>query len=1153
MMGEEDGRALFSPSPEPQNGRDPYGGYVSDDTDLACDDMSPEEMEEHDTKTAHIVSFLEDFCELEDLPPDLWDTALRRKMRKARRENRPFDPPNPPGQAGPSKANFACVKTCIESIIIDDDEDPAAMAARRALKRKTMHEELLRQEEEDMKFAMQLQEEEDRLAGRPASIGYVQKPKPPVISKSEEERRAALKQMEEDQIIARRLQAELDREAITEHTKARGVRIFCNGLVNNIALKLQKATPMEMPKPGPARFVPGVPAFQASSSSSSSQPNGYSQPQKKTRYIDDIDVDHVDFIDLTKGINPVTPIKPAVSLVSPVPSKPAYVPVVPNQKPVPPGHYAPSYYPPPPPYIPVAPAPTPPVDPDDVTERPLNDKEQEEHLKNLLKHAIDVADVPKIEERIKSPEDLKITLLEHQKIGVEWMVKMEKGTNKGGILADDMGLGKTIQAISTMILNRSEDSNQRTTLIVAPTSLVIQWKEEIRNRVESGVFKVLLYYGKDKKAMTLNTLKNYDIVITTYGIVGMEFPQPIKKAKAPAHSAAEREAADDADFEQELREREAMLARIEVQKGPLLKMNWYRVVLDEAHTIKNKSTRCARSVVELKSKYRWCLTGTPFQNNVGDLYSLLYFLKIQPYCEWERFREQIQKPMKAGRHKKAMKRVQALLKSVCLRRNKNSSLDGKPIIMLPPKEVFVDEVDFSPSERDFYTSLEQKTLLRFNKYLREGTVMQNYSNVLVLLLRLRQACCHPTLVSQHFNEATPEELAALEAEQRLKEAQEAAVAAGRPVGGVPAVKKDIELASEVVQRLWDLNVDSKEITEECAICMDAITDGQIIPGCGHLYCGECLQDHVNRDPALGEKSCPQCRGRINDGELMSVKEFVLKYGRKKGATPKKVAKSRMIENSDTEDDEAAVEPASKKKKGKEPVRDDDDDEDMDEFVFDASWVSSTKIEELMKILDNVRTKHAGEKVIVFSQFRGMMDLCETPLRKRKIGFVRYDGSMTADKRDEAVQQLEHDPNIMVILISLKCGSLGLNLTCANRVVMLDFWWNPAVENQAVDRVHRVAGVLTHFAIQVRTDEACRRAPNFNQKHRRAAHLSPSGTEAAVESSLIPGSLLTCFARLFNAALGEGGTKGLGNQRLGLNDLIKLFGAGADPHDESDDD
>lgn len=117
--------------------------------------------------------------------------------------------------------------------------------------------------------------------------------------------------------------------------------------------------------------------------------------------------------------------------------------------------------------------------------------------------------------------------------------------------------------------------------------------------------------------------------------------------------------------------------------------------------------------------------------------------------------------------------------------------------------------------------------------------------------------------------------------------------------------------------------------------------------------------------------------------------------------------------------------------------------------------TSTKIRKLIDILKHTRENNPGEKTIIFSQFTSMLDLMEHPLRKHGFKFCRYDGSMSSMLREKSLERLKYDRYCTVMLISLKCGSLGLNLTSANRVILMDIWWNPALEEQAIDRVHRI--------------------------------------------------------------------------------------------------
>lgn len=190
----------------------------------------------------------------------------------------------------------------------------------------------------------------------------------------------------------------------------------------------------------------------------------------------------------------------------------------------------------------------------------------------------------------------------------------------------------------------------------------------------------------------------------------------------------------------------------------------YRVILDEAQCIKNATTQTAKAACRLNTTYRFCMTGTPMMNNVDEFHSLIKFLRIRPYAERTKFRCDITTPLKSG-HKetrqKAMAMLQALCKAVMLRRTKKSTFEGKPILILPERTTDIENPEFNDDEEKFYRALENQTQLQFNRYLRNGTVGSSYSAVLVLLLRLRQACCHPYLLKDFCIAAVADVIAAV--------------------------------------------------------------------------------------------------------------------------------------------------------------------------------------------------------------------------------------------------------------------------------------------------------------------------------------------------------------------------------------------------------
>lgn len=212
-------------------------------------------------------------------------------------------------------------------------------------------------------------------------------------------------------------------------------------------------------------------------------------------------------------------------------------------------------------------------------------------------------------------------LLEHQKLGVSWMKSMEESEKKGGILADDMGLGKTIQALALMVSRQSPDPDRKPTLIIAPLALMQQWKREIQKMLKPRhQLSVYVLHGEKKRA-GYTDLKRYDVVLTTYGTLAAEFR---RKMSYEEEERMGRNARDVVFLQQDL-----------PVLSPMSK--WHRVIVDEAQCIKNRSAKAALACCRIDTTYRWCMSGTPMMNSVEELHSLIKFLRIRPYCEFDKF------------------------------------------------------------------------------------------------------------------------------------------------------------------------------------------------------------------------------------------------------------------------------------------------------------------------------------------------------------------------------------------------------------------------------------------------------------------------------------------------------------------------------------
>jgi SNF2 family DNA or RNA helicase len=672
-------------------------------------------------------------------------------------------------------------------------------------------------------------------------------------------------------------------------------------------------------------------------------------------------------------------------------------------------------------------------------------------------------------------EGLACKLLPHQVEGVAWMNDREMSTKKkngvlprGGILADDMGLGKTIQAVALMLQNprpsleeaekdkknKIPPSCSKCTLVVAPLALIKQWEAEIKDKVDSSHrMKVLVHHGPSRTKRAAD-LQKYDVVITTYQIL-----------------ASEHANSSDAD---------------DGIKFGCYGVHWYRVILDEAHSIKNRNAKSTKACYALRSHYRWCLTGTPMQNNLDELQSLICYLKIKPYCDMGPWKEQITQPMKNGRGALAMRRLQYFLKSCMKRRTKDilkkdgalnpggKVKEGETAkFRIVDREVETVVAHFDEHERKFYDRLSDRAQSRLDEMM--GGEKTDYIGALVLLLRLRQACNHPQLIGSN-----------------VKNDKDAlTTGSSQPASGVQSPRKqkaEEEDIDDIANLMGGLTVETKK----CDVCQFVLSKEEADSGSNR--CSECdgnlsaIKQITNKTKHRKNKKGKKHRSEdsskpkpsrrrpvVDDSDEEEEGDWVVPKTEQRvshlgtaGDTDDENAEGggEDIGSDDSATDSESEEISRAKKLKKKVINVDTSDEEADsaedseddseesdsstDSEIDSSlrpkakgpkppMGASTKIRYLIDILAKETPKH---KVIVFSQFTSMLDLVEPFLKSAGHNFTRYDGSMKNDLREESLNKLRNDKKCRVLLCSLKCGSLGLNLTAASRVVILEPFWNP---------------------------------------------------------------------------------------------------------------
>ncbi len=433
-----------------------------------------------------------------------------------------------------------------------------------------------------------------------------------------------------------------------------------------------------------------------------------------------------------------------------------------------------------------------------------------ELLRSQLQQLLITKDYPIID----LPQGLRATLRDYQHEGLNWL-QFLRASHFGGILADDMGLGKTVQTLAHLQVEKEQQRLTRASLIVAPTSLVGNWMAEAQRFTPD--LKLLVFHGAERHE---DNFDDYDLIISTYGLIQRD-------------------------------------------KARFIIYPFYYLILDEAQSIKNSRTKTTQIIQQIPATHRLCLSGTPLENNLSELWSLFNFLMPGFLGDAMQFRQFFKTPIekKADNEKRLLlvKRIQPFL----LRRTKNEVARE-----LPAKTEMIRTIELTGAQRDLYEIIR----ISMEKKVRDAIAKQGMgkSHIVLLdaLLKLRQICCDPKLLS------------------------------------LPAA----ELAH----------------------------------GC------------------------------------------------------------------------------------------------------------SAKLEVLLELLDNLVAE--GRRVLVFSQFTSMLKLIEEALILKQHPYLKLTGQT---QNRHALVNAFQEGEIPIFLISLKAGGTGLNLTRADTVIHYDPWWNPAVEDQATDRSHRI--------------------------------------------------------------------------------------------------
>lgn len=574
----------------------------------------------------------------------------------------------------------------------------------------------------------------------------------------------------------------------------------------------------------------------------------------------------------------------------------------------------------------------------------------------------------------------------------------------GGLLADMMGLGKTLSILSlvtaTLPESRKWESmiphpelvrsspgirNTRTTLLVSPLSAVNNWVMQIKEHLKPNSISYYVFHGSSRTT-DVDELSKYDLVITTYSIVLSELSGRGSKRGV----------------------------------SPLTKMNMFRIVLDEAHTIREQSAAQTQAIFRLNSERRWSVTGTPVQNRLEDLISVTKFLRLFPYDDRSKFAAHILSRFKTG-DPNVLASLRVLVDSFTLRRVKDK-------IDLPPRHDKIVTLKFSEKEKQLHEFFRQESNVMMKVIAGESKTKMGgrmYHHVLKAMMILRQVSAHG------------KELLDKEDRERIKGmSAHDAIDLEEGGGGEPPGAND-----KKAYEMFSLMQESSAAV--CATCgkpleekhtetgaVDKKAAMAIVLPCFDVLCTDCFSPFKESFDAAAAAQSHEIKCQICEGWIPMAYSVITPAGFEEYWETQAQAKQSRKNAKVLGEYEG---PHTKTKA-------------LIAHLLDTAEENKTLVEKGERPI----------KSVVFSAWTSHLDLIEIALRDNGItSYTRLDGTMSLPARNKSLDSFHKDDSITVLLATIGAGGVGLNLTAASKVYVMEPQYNPAAVAQAVDRVHRL--------------------------------------------------------------------------------------------------
>jgi SNF2 family DNA or RNA helicase len=661
---------------------------------------------------------------------------------------------------------------------------------------------------------------------------------------------------------------------------------------------------------------------------------------------------------------------------------------------------------------------------------------------------------------------LRGSLRDYQQAGVEWLVTMYN-QNLNGILADEMGLGKTIQTIALLAWLAQERGIWGPHLVVVPTSVLINWEVEFKKWLPG--FKILTYYGslKERRAKRRGWSKpnTFHVCITSYSLV-------VQDASA------------------------------------LRRKKWVYLILDEAHNIKNFRSQRWQTLLNFPSRRRLLLTGTPLQNSVMELWSLMHFLMPDVFRSHAEFKDWFSKPLNAivGTEGKGdedafqsvvVTKLHKVLRPFLLRRLKADVEKG-----LPGKTEHILTCPLSKRQRQLYEDFLSRSDIK------ETLSSGDFIGVMNVLMQLRKVCNHPdlfegrpiispllslrifypvpslavrvidentlgcvdlTLLGLDLASAEAQSwpgnwarsrVLALSATQNIIHAFDSVADIDSTLDYCETYKRPIDSAALEARRraafdrrstlrrnmlLSELRTRQRGMIGADVISAVTMTTSSVI--------GAILAHRAGRWDACPQAYHSMVRSLDDYAARASIVSDKFTYCFRRVLA--QVVEMRYA--GDEEHHRTDMATAKSLSSASAPLRQMFRSYDLRSVVSlpDARLIQwdCGKLQVLDKLMRGL--KRDGHRVLVFTQMTRVLDVLETFLNLHAYRYLRLDGSTRTDERQRLVERFNADPRVFCMILTTRAGGLGLNLTGADTVVFYDTDYNPSMDAQAQDRAHRI--------------------------------------------------------------------------------------------------